>query len=55
MAASYGGAGGAPSVRGLRLLTMNRGADGYGFHMYTDKKLQVCFRDTRIGGRKDSF
>ena len=34
------GAGGAPAVKGLRLITMNKVADGYGFHMYTDKKLQ---------------
>ncbi|KAL5479965.1 hypothetical protein EMCRGX_G023572 [Ephydatia muelleri] len=34
------GAGGAPAVKGLRLITMSKGPDGYGFHMYTDKKLQ---------------
>lgn len=37
------GAGGAPAVKGLRLITMSKGPDGYGFHMYTDKKLQVRF------------
>lgn len=34
--------GGAASLRGLRLLTMDRGPEGYGFHMYTNKSLKVC-------------
>ena len=35
------GEGGAASLKGLRLLTMDRGPDGYGFHMYTNKTLKV--------------
>lgn len=35
--ASQGGA----SLKGLRLLTMDRGPEGYGFHMYTNKELKV--------------
>ncbi len=31
------GTGGGAAVRGLRLVTMNRGKDGFGFHMYTNK------------------
>ena len=31
------GIGGGAAVRGLRLVTMNRGKDGFGFHMYTNK------------------
>lgn len=33
--------GGAASLKGLRLLTMDRGPEGYGFHMYTNKTLKV--------------
>lgn len=36
------GEGGAASLKGLRLLTMDRGPEGYGFHMYTNKTLKVC-------------
>lgn len=32
------GAGGVAAVKGLRLVTMKRGKDGYGFHMYTNKE-----------------
>lgn len=30
--------GGAGRVKGLRLLTMDRGPEGFGFHMYTNKE-----------------
>ena len=30
--------GGGAAVKGLRLLTMTRGPDGFGFHMYTNKE-----------------
>ena len=33
------GEGGA--LRGLRLLTIDRGPEGFGFHMYTNKQLKV--------------
>ena len=35
--------GGAPdgALRGLRLLTIDRGSDGFGFHMYTNRELKV--------------
>lgn len=39
MAAEEGGAGAA--LKGLRLLTIDRGPEGYGFHMYTNKTLKV--------------
>ena len=32
------GKGGVAAVRGLRLVTMKRGKDGFGFHMYTNKE-----------------
>ena len=32
---------GGASLKGLRLLTMDRGPEGYGFHMYTNKELKV--------------
>ena len=32
------GKGGGAAVRGLRLLTLKRGKDGFGFHMYTNKE-----------------
>lgn len=32
--------GGAASLKGLRLLTLDRGPEGYGFHMYTNKSLK---------------
>ena len=35
------GEGGAASLKGLRLLTLDRGPEGYGFHMYTNKSLKV--------------
>ena len=35
------GEGGAAALKGLRLLTMDRGPEGYGFHMYTNKTLKV--------------
>ena len=35
------GEGGAAALKGLRLLTMDRGPEGYGFHMYTNKELMV--------------
>jgi hypothetical protein len=35
------GEGGAASLKGLRLLTMDRGPEGYGFHMFTNKSLKV--------------
>ncbi len=28
-------------LKGLRLLTVARGREGYGFHMYTNKTLKV--------------
>lgn len=34
------GEGGA-ALKGLRLLTLDRGPEGYGFHMYTNKELKV--------------
>ena len=34
------GEGGA-ALKGLRLLTIDRGPEGYGFHMYTNKELKV--------------
>ena len=34
---SGGGAHGA-AVKGLRLLTLQKGPDGFGFHMYTNKE-----------------
>ena len=37
------GEGGAAALKGLRLLTVNRGPEGYGFHMYTNKSLKVSF------------
>ena len=30
--------GGAGKIKGLRLLTLDRAADGFGFHMYTNKE-----------------
>lgn len=30
--------GGAGRIKGLRLLTIDRAPDGYGFHMYTNKE-----------------
>ena len=33
--------GGEYTQMGLRLLTMDRGPNGFGFHMYTDKKREV--------------
>ena len=38
---SGGGGQGAAAIRGLRLVTMDRGPEGYGFHMYTNKTLKV--------------
>lgn len=29
---------GGAAVKGLRLLTLKRGSDGFGFHMYTNKE-----------------
>ena len=37
-AGSAGWRGGAGQIKGLRLLTMDRGPDGFGFHMYTNKE-----------------
>ena len=34
------GEGGA-ALKGLRLVTVDRGPEGYGFHMYTNKELKV--------------
>ena len=36
--AAAGKRGGAGQIKGLRLLTMDRGPDGFGFHMYTNKE-----------------
>lgn len=33
--------GGATVLKGLRLVTMDRGPEGFGFHMYTNKTLKV--------------
>lgn len=33
--------GGATILKGLRLVTMDRGPEGFGFHMYTNKTLKV--------------
>lgn len=38
MASGLGKGGGAHAIKGLRLLTMERGADGFGFHMYTNRE-----------------
>ncbi len=43
------GLGGA-ALRGLRLVTMDRGPEGFGFHMYTNKTLKV--RDNGYHGSK---
>ncbi len=37
--ADHGAEGGA--LKGLRLITIKRGPEGYGFHMYTNRKLNV--------------
>ena len=37
--ADHSGEGGA--LKGLRLITIDRGPEGYGFHMYTNKQLKV--------------
>ena len=36
------------ALRGLRLLTVNRGPKGFGFHMYSNKVLKV----SQCSGRK---
>ena len=38
MAGTLGKGGRAHAITGLRLLTMNRGPDGFGFHMYTNRE-----------------
>ena len=35
--------GGATVLKGLRLVTMDRGPEGFGFHMYTNKTLKVSY------------
>ena len=42
------GEGGATTaLRGLRLLTFDRGPEGFGFHMYTNRSLKVSLTDTQ--------
>ena len=38
MSASAAGIGGGAAVKGLRLVTMIKGKEGFGFHMYTNKE-----------------
>lgn len=38
MASGLGKVGRPHAITGLRLLTMNRTPDGYGFHMYTNRQ-----------------
>lgn len=35
--------GGAAALKGLRLLSLERGPDGFGFHMYTNRQLKGQF------------
>ena len=45
------GEGGASALKGLRLLTVDRGPEGFGFHMYTNRSLKVLTKYiTKIGG-----
>lgn len=37
---------GGGALKGLRQLTMERGPQGYGFHMYTNKVLKVSLNRT---------
>ena len=37
---------GGAALKGLRLATMDRGPEGYGFHMYTNKELKVKIEST---------
>ena len=37
---------GGGALKGLRQLTMDRGPQGYGFHMYTNKVLKVSLMTT---------
>ena len=46
-----GRGGGAVALKGLRLLSIDRGADGFGFHMFTNKELKVCGLDS-FGGQR---
>ena len=32
---------GGAALKGLRLLTVDRGPEGFGFHMYTNRALKV--------------
>lgn len=41
LAEENGGGADSGALRGLRLLTMDRGSDGFGFHMYTNRELKV--------------
>lgn len=38
MASGGAGKGGGAAVKGLRLLTLTRQRDGFGFHMYTNRE-----------------
>lgn len=38
MASGGTGKGGGAAVKGLRLLTLSRTAEGFGFHMYTNRE-----------------
>ena len=45
MAQTNGEGGASTALKGLRLLTLDRGTEGYGFHMYTNRSLKVSLTD----------